>query len=98
MTLQNCWVIGGGCGQKEWSTRRTLLWPWRTSWMQSTRLVCVPPPHDREHSPKSETFHRGGHGWSLHVRTFTSGRSDPRQCAADTAVSTPDDTHTTFDS
>ena len=56
-TWQNCWVIGGGCGQNESSTRNILLPPCRTSWIQVTLLVCIPPPQLLEQLEKSETFH-----------------------------------------
>ena len=39
------------------------------TWMHWTVLVWVPPPQDCEHAVKSDTFQRGGHGFSLHVRT-----------------------------
>ena len=39
------------------------------TWMHCTVLVWVPPPQDCEHAVKSDTFQRGGHGFSLHVRT-----------------------------
>ena len=42
--------------------------------MHCTVLVWVPPPQDCEHAVKSDTFQRGGHGFSLHVRTWTRGR------------------------
>ena len=38
-TLQNCCVMGGGCGQKASSTLRTFPLPCRTSWMQFTERV-----------------------------------------------------------
>ena len=38
-TLQNCCVMGGGCGQKASSTLSTFPLPWRTSWMQFTERV-----------------------------------------------------------
>lgn len=38
-----------------------------------TSLVLIPMPHDFEQAEYSETFHRGGHGRSLHVRIRASG-------------------------
>ena len=56
-TLQNCCVMGGGWGQNESSTLKMLLPPWRTSWMQVTLRVWMPPPQVLEQVEKSETFH-----------------------------------------
>ena len=84
--LQNCCLMGGGCGQKELSTVRTLLPPCLTSWMQETDLVWMPPPQDFEQTENSVTFHLGGQGWSLQVRTSTSGRSIPRQLTGATGI------------
>ena len=39
-TLQNCCVMGGGCGQNASSTLSTFPLPCRTSWMQFTERVC----------------------------------------------------------
>ena len=61
-------------------------------------LACMPPPQSLEQPPKSETFQRGGQGWSLHVRTRMSGRGRRRQCTGDTAVSRSTSRHTIFDS
>ena len=79
--LQNCWARGGGCGQRSAPTGSVLLPPRATSWMQWTSRVWTPPPHDRLHEEKSDVFHLGGHGTSLHVRVIASGlRSIGQRC------------------
>ena len=42
------------------------------TWIHWTPRAWVPPPQDLEHVVKSDTFQRGGHGFSLHVRTSIS--------------------------
>jgi hypothetical protein len=58
----------------------------------------TPPPQDFEHLEKSETFHLGGHGWSLHVLTMTSGLSVARQFIGFTGLPSSVSTQMIFDS
>ena len=55
--LQNCCLMGGGCGHCISSTVKIFEPPWRTSCMQVTDRVWMPPPQDFEHTTKSVTFH-----------------------------------------
>lgn len=65
-------------------------WPWKADHSRQkgfkTYLFWVPPPQLLEQGPKSDAFHLGGQGWSLQLRTCTSGRSLMSQLMAATEV------------
>lgn len=65
--------VGGGCGHMLLGTMAVL--PSVTSCMQKTSRVWSPMPQLCEQGWNSLMFHRGGHGWSLHVCVNTSGWS-----------------------
>ena len=70
----------------------------RTSWIQLTSRVWIPPPQGMEHRENSDTFHLGGQGWSWHVCTLISGRVDTLQLTGETGVSNSLSTHRILDS
>lgn len=37
------------------------------AWFMGTSRIITPPPQGFEQGPNSDTFQRGGQGWSLHV-------------------------------
>ena len=55
-TLQNCCVMGGGCGQKASSTLSTFPLPWRTSWMQFTERVWSASASERERAINGDSI------------------------------------------
>lgn len=88
--------VGGGCGHMLFGT--IAVFPSVTSCIQLTSRIWSPMPQLCEHGMKSLTFHRGGHGWSLHVCVNTSGWSLREHKYGETIFLSSSRVHSTNDS